>query len=155
MEKKHPLKKRTKRGVKGGCVQNSPCFFEQVWYLQQKNERGMAMWIDFFHYDLSVSEEKREITLFVKVSALQLTNEMNDTWLFNPRKNNTIILDLHTGNVKNPHDVFCFFSKSGITEDYTIHTLCEQVTGFPFELEQAYEKALFYRVIRSKNANTR
>lgn len=114
---------------------------------------AVCMKVDFFHYHVNFSEEKREITLLVKVGALQISDIHKKPYGFNPRLTNEIILDYDSGKVKNPNSLLCFYAKTASEkpskEEWSIAWLLEHVIGFSFELEQAYDKALFYRAMGS------
>ena len=114
------------------------------------------MMVDFFHYHLNFAEEKREVSLFMKVGSLQITSAENETFLFSPMNANEIVLDLDTGNIKNPQSVFRFMIRkprsNASTKEFSVTYLIEHALGFEFEIEQAYEKALYYRAVRQVNA---
>ena len=108
------------------------------------------MVIDFLHYNLEFNEAKREVTMFIKVGGLQIETNENEMLLFHPQQANKILLDYDTGRIKNPNDCFAFFGKNKTIVLHKIKWLVDNVLGFHFEINQAYDKGLFYRAIKKE-----
>ena len=109
------------------------------------------MVVDFLNYTLEFDEEKREIRVFVKVGGFRIEKSQSEGQLFTPQQANVINIDYDTGMVKNLEDQFYFLGQKMENKSYSIKELMNQVLGFEYEMQMAYEKALYYRAIKKYN----